>query len=56
MSRVPPRGFRPEEFAERTVRAQALMAELGLAGMLLTTEPENALLHGFPYTLLAEPD
>ncbi len=44
---APERGFPPEEFAARTARAQALMAERGLAGLLLTTEPELRYFSGF---------
>ncbi len=38
----PPRGFPVAEFRQRTQAAQVLMAEHGLAALLLTTEPEIA--------------
>lgn len=41
------RGFPEEEYRARTLRAQAMMAEQGLAGLLLTTEPEIRYLTGF---------
>ncbi|MEM9138228.1 MAG: Xaa-Pro peptidase family protein [Pseudomonadota bacterium] len=47
MAETPPRGFPAEEFAARTARAQAGMAEQGLAGLLLTTEPEVRYFSGF---------
>ncbi len=43
----PPRGFPASEFAERTRRAQALMAEAALDALLLTTEPEIRYYTGF---------
>lgn len=45
--RAPPRGFPVAEYAARTARAQAQMAGSGLAGMLLTTEPELRYFTGF---------
>lgn len=42
-----PRGFPDEEFAERVARAQAMMAQAGLAALLLTTEPEVRYYTGF---------
>ena len=42
-----PRGFPNAEFEARTARAQAAMAEAGLAGLLLTTEPEVRYFSGF---------
>lgn len=44
---APPRGFAEAEFAARTARAQAMMAEQGLAGLLLTTEAELRYFSGF---------
>ncbi|MEM7318183.1 MAG: Xaa-Pro peptidase family protein, partial [Pseudomonadota bacterium] len=44
---LPDRGFPEAEFVARTERAQALMAETGLAGLLLTTEPEVRYFSGF---------
>lgn len=44
---APDRGFRKEEFASRTARAQERMAKAGLAGLLLTTEPEVRYFSGF---------
>lgn len=41
------RGFPTSEFAARTARAQALMAEHDLAALLLTTEPELRYFTGF---------
>jgi Xaa-Pro aminopeptidase len=43
----PQRGFAPSEYETRTVAAQALMAEAGLAALLLTTEPEVRYYTGF---------
>ncbi|MVO15964.1 M24 family metallopeptidase [Parasedimentitalea huanghaiensis] len=43
----PIRGFPDEEFADRTRRAQALMAKQRLAGLLLMTEPEVRYFSGF---------
>ncbi len=43
----PDRGFLEAEHAARTGRAQALMAERGLAGLLLMTEPEVRYFSGF---------
>ncbi|MFK7941993.1 MAG: M24 family metallopeptidase [Paracoccaceae bacterium] len=47
MVEEPARGFPQEEFVARTARAQAGMAEHGLAGLLLTTEPEVRYFTGF---------
>ncbi|KAE9629777.1 M24 family metallopeptidase [Parasedimentitalea maritima] len=47
MSDQPKRGFPDKEFADRTRRAQALMAKQGLAGLLLMTEPEVRYFSGF---------
>ena len=44
---APRRGFDHEEYAARTAAAQAKMAETGMAGMLLTTEPEVRYFSGF---------
>lgn len=44
---TPPRGFPDEEFAARTAAAQAKMAQSGMAGLLLTTEPEVRYFSGF---------
>lgn len=41
------RGFPASEFAARTAKAQALMAESGLAALLLTTEPELRYFTGY---------
>lgn len=46
-SHPPPRGFPESEFAARTARAQALMAEVRLDALLLTTEPEVRYFSGF---------
>ena len=50
VSDIPARGFPEAEFAARTKRVQLLMAEEGLAGILLMTEPEVRYFSGF-YTL-----
>ncbi|RMH46650.1 MAG: aminopeptidase P family protein [Alphaproteobacteria bacterium] len=47
MADQPERGFPAEEFAARTARAQALMAEKDLAGLFLTTEAEIRYFTGF---------
>ncbi|MHC8508847.1 MAG: M24 family metallopeptidase [Rhodospirillales bacterium] len=44
---APERGFDEAEFAARTQKAQALMAEASLAGLLLMTEPEVRYFSGF---------
>lgn len=44
---VPARGFTEAEFTARTAKAQAAMAASGLAGILLTTEPEVRYFSGF---------
>ncbi|WP_193368463.1 M24 family metallopeptidase [Pelagibius marinus] len=44
---APPRGFPEAEFAQRTEKAQAAMAEAGLDALLLTTEPEVRYFSGF---------
>jgi len=41
------RGFDTSEFADRTARAQKLMAEHDLAALLLTTEPEVRYFTGY---------
>lgn len=41
------RGFPEAEFAARVARAQALMADHGLAALLLTTEPEVRYFTGY---------
>ncbi|NND41417.1 MAG: hypothetical protein HKO04_04995, partial [Silicimonas sp.] len=41
------RGFPRSEFADRCARAQKLMAEHGLAALLLTTEPEVRYFTGY---------
>lgn len=43
----PERGFPPSEYAGRLARAQSLMREGGLDGLLLTTEPEIRYFTGF---------
>lgn len=47
MTKAPPRGFQAAEFEARCARAQALMAEAGLAALLLTREPELRYYTGF---------
>lgn len=47
MSKLPARGFPPEEFENRTAKAQAMMADAGLSGLLLMTEPEVRYFSGF---------
>ena len=47
MADAPNRGFPSEEFEARTAKAQALMAEAGLSGLLLMTEPEVRYFSGF---------
>jgi Xaa-Pro aminopeptidase len=42
-----PRGFPATEFQTRLNRAQAMMAEAGIAALLLTTEPEIRYFTGF---------
>ncbi|WP_133488163.1 M24 family metallopeptidase [Aliiroseovarius marinus] len=44
---APARGFPVAEFATRTAKAQGLMAQQGLDGMLLLTEPEVRYFSGF---------
>lgn len=44
---TPPRGFPDDEFEVRTDRAQKMMAEQGMAALLLTTEPEIRYFTGF---------
>ncbi|WP_323768549.1 Xaa-Pro peptidase family protein [Marinovum sp.] len=44
---APDRGFPTAEYAGRTARAQAAMARAGMAGLLLTTEPEVRYFSGF---------
>ena len=53
---APERGFPVAEFEMRTGKAQASMAEQGLSGLLLMTEPEVRYFSGFPDPLLAKPD
>jgi len=43
----PPRGFSLIEFEQRTMRAQRLMAELGVDALFLCTEPEVRYFSGF---------
>ncbi|PWR00768.1 peptidase M24 [Meridianimarinicoccus roseus] len=43
----PTRGFSEQEYADRTSRAQAHMAQAGWAGLLLTTEAELRYFSGF---------
>lgn len=43
----PDRGFETAEFEQRTVKAQALMADADLAGLLLMSEPEVRYFSGF---------
>lgn len=47
MTDAPERGFSEAEFRARTAKAQARMADSGLAGLLLTTEPEVRYFSGF---------
>ena len=47
MSDILKRGFQRGEFEARTKRAQALMADRGLAGLLLMTEPDVRYFSGF---------
>ncbi|MCV2891213.1 M24 family metallopeptidase [Ruegeria aquimaris] len=47
MPMIPERGFPEAEYAMRTAKAQAAMARDGLAGLLLTTEPEMRYFSGF---------
>jgi Xaa-Pro dipeptidase len=44
---VPERGFQVSEFEARLARAQSAMAELGVDGLFLTTEPEIRYFTGF---------
>ncbi len=44
---APERGFPEAEFAARTAKAQARMSKLGLAGLLLMTEPDVRYFSGF---------
>ncbi|MEL6766581.1 MAG: Xaa-Pro peptidase family protein [Pseudomonadota bacterium] len=44
---TPPGGFQPAEYADRLMRAQALMSGAGLSALLLTTEPEIRWFTGF---------
>lgn len=46
-SSAPQRGFSDEEFATRTRHAQVGMAEQGMAGMLLMSEPDVRYFTGF---------
>ncbi|MEM7376585.1 MAG: aminopeptidase P family N-terminal domain-containing protein, partial [Pseudomonadota bacterium] len=47
MHSEPPRGFPESEFVARTRAAQTRMAEIGLAGLLFTSEPEVRYFTGF---------
>jgi Xaa-Pro aminopeptidase len=47
MTLMPDRGFDEGEFRNRLSRAQAMMAKAGLAGLLLTTEPEIRYFTGY---------
>lgn len=47
MNAPPARGFTASEYAKRTAKAQALMVDAGLSGMLLTTEAELRYFSGF---------
>lgn len=47
MNTPPPRGFPEAEFAARTERAQALMAEAGIDALWLTTEADLRYFSGF---------
>ncbi len=51
----PSRGFADSEFADRTARAQAMMARDSLAGLLLTTEPEVRYFTGFQTSFWQSP-
>lgn len=44
---LPPRGFSEQEYVTRTAAAQAKMADLDMAGMLLTTEPDVRYFSGY---------
>ncbi len=44
---TPPRGFPVSEFEQRTGRAQALMAQVGIDVLLVCTEPEVRYFSGF---------
>lgn len=45
--KAPARGFEQAEFQARTQKAQALMAQQGLEGLLLMTEPDVRYFSGF---------
>ena len=45
--KAPTRGFEQAEFQARTQKAQALMAQQGLEGLLLMTEPDVRYFSGF---------
>lgn len=47
MSDLPVRGFPDSEFATRTANAQTLMANQGLSGLLLMSEPDIRYFSGF---------
>lgn len=47
MTEVLQRGFEAAEFRHRLSRAQAMMAKAGLAGLLLSTEPEVRYFTGY---------
>ncbi len=44
---TPARGFATDEFETRVTKAQVSMSELGIAGLLLTTEPDVRYFTGF---------
>jgi len=44
---TPQRGFHQSEFEQRTIRAQEMMASLGIDAILLTTEPNVRYFSGF---------
>ena len=47
MAEAPVRGFPPQEFADRTKRAQSRMLEAGIDAVLLTTEAELRYFSGY---------
>lgn len=47
LTEAPVRGFKRDEFKSRTRKAQTLMAERDIAGLLLMTEPEVRYFSGF---------
>lgn len=46
------RGFPNAEFEARTAKAQVLMAEQGLAGLFLMSEPDVRYFSGFHLSLI----